>query len=109
MVAGAPRIMATTGAMKATVTTAMMVVTMTPNSNKDNKDGNSKNNNTNMTTPTTTTEGGENCQSRRDNCGGGHHSLRDAAIVPTAASLRHNFVRSCCFPVEKSILYYARE
>jgi hypothetical protein len=40
---------------------------MTPNGNEDNKAGNSKNNDKATTTPTSKTEGGERCQSRRDN------------------------------------------
>ena len=78
-----------TMAMAATATT---VTTMTPNGDKDNKDGNSKNNDKATTTRTATTEGDERCQSRRDNRGGRHRLPRDAAIVLTAASLRHAFI-----------------
>ena len=100
------------GAMKAarvtaagdTRTMAMMMATMTPNGGEDNEDHNSKNNDKATTKPTTTTEEGERRQSRRDNHGRGHHRPRDAAIVPTAASLRHTFVGSCCFRVERSEL-----
>jgi hypothetical protein len=75
MLAAATR---TTAAM---VATATRVATMTPNGNKDIDQGNSKNYNKATTTPTTTTEGGEHCQSRRDNCGGGHRRPRDAFIA----------------------------
>jgi len=60
-VAGATRMM---GITAATVATATMVATMTPNSDKVNKEGNSKNKNKATSTPATTTEGGERCQSR---------------------------------------------
>ncbi len=82
----------------------VMVATMTPNGDEDNEDGNSKNNNKATTKPTTTTEEGERHQFRRDNRGGGHPRPQNAAIAPTAASLRHTFVGSCCFRVERSVL-----
>ena len=87
---------------------AVMATTMMPNNDKDNEDSNSKNNDNAMTTLTATTEGG-NCQSCRDNCGGGHHRPKDAAIALTAASARHAFIGSCHFLVGRSILYYAWE
>jgi hypothetical protein len=93
-VTGATRMTATTGAMAVMATTVAM---MTPNSDKDNEEGNSKNNGKVTTTLAATTEGGERFQSHRDNCGGGHHRPRDAAIALTADLLQHAFVRSCCF------------
>ena len=77
---------------------------MTPNNDKDNEDSNSKNNDKAMMTLTATTEGGEHCQSRRDNRSRGHRRPKDAAIALTAA-----FVGSCHFPVGRSILYYTWE
>jgi hypothetical protein len=71
----------TIGVTEVALTTVTTVVTMTPNGDEDNKDGISKNNDKATTTPTTTTEGGERCQSHRDNCSGGHHCPRDAAIA----------------------------
>ena len=57
--------------MAATAATAA-TMTMTPNGDEDNEDGNSKINDKATTIPTSTTEGGERCQSHRNNRGGGH-------------------------------------
>jgi len=78
------------GAMRTTVTTAMA----TPNC--DEKRGHQQQ------------KQGQIDDDTNSNNRGGHHHTWDAAIVLTAASSRHAFVRSCCrFPVERSILYYA--
>ncbi len=95
---------ATAAGAGATRTTAVMVKTMTPNGNEDNKDGNSKIKDKAATKPTMTTKEGERCQSRRDNRGRGHRCPCNAAIASTAASLRHTFVGSCRFRVERSEL-----
>ena len=105
-VAGATRTPTMMAAMAATTATAVTVTTMMPNNDKDEEGSNSKNNDKAMTTLTATTEGG-NCQSCRDNCGGGHRRPKDAAIALTAASARHAFIGSCHFLVGGSILYYA--
>ena len=102
-VAGAMRMTETTVATAAIMTKVAMLM---PNSDEDNKDGNSKNNNKAMAKPSATAEGGEHCQSHRDNCAGEHHPPWDANIVPTAALSRHAFVRSCCFPVERFMIFY---
>ena len=109
MVAGATRTATMTAATAATTATAVTATTMTPNNDKYNEDSNSKNNDKAMITLTATTEGGEHCQSCRDNCGGGHRHPKDAAIALTAASARHAFIGSCYFLVGRSILYYAWE
>jgi len=94
MVAGATRTTAATAATVMTVAmtaTAATSATMTPNGNEDkNEDGNGKNNdksddNSNINNR----PGGERCQSRRGNCGGGHsRPLRDAAIALTGCLVR---------------------
>jgi hypothetical protein len=101
----ATTVRATTKAARATVAgatrmTATLVVKMTANGDVDNEDNNGKNNDKATTKPTTTTEEGERCQSRRDNRGGGFRCPRNAAIAPTATSLRHTSVGSCYSRVE---------
>ena len=93
------------GARRTTAGKVTTVVTVTPNGNEDSEDGNSKNNNKSTMAPTATTEGGEHCQSCRDNRGGGHRRPWDATIALTAATSRHAFVGSCHFPCSREVYY----
>ena len=111
MVAGATRTMAATVTTAATAATA---AAMTPNGNEDNEDGNGKNyDKSNDNSNINNRLGGERCQSRRDNCGGGRsRPPRDAAIALTGCLVGTRSRRiMLSFPGDREeySLYYAWE